>query len=66
MGRPALSIEVRAFDRIGLAVRSIEETCKAVGASAVRRSQQMDLAVCLVTDPWGTYIEISQGLAAVK
>jgi hypothetical protein len=26
----------------------------------------MDLAVCLITDPWGTYIEMSEGLAAVR
>jgi catechol 2,3-dioxygenase-like lactoylglutathione lyase family enzyme len=56
----------RAFDRIGLEVKNVEETCKAVGGSAVNRAKQMDLAVCTLTDPWGTFIEISQGLAAVK
>jgi hypothetical protein len=56
----------RAFDRIGLEVKNVEETCKVVGGSAVNRAKQMDLAVCTLTDPWGTFIEISQGLAAVK
>jgi len=56
----------RAFDRIGLEVKNVEEMCRAVGGSAVNRAKQMDLAVCTLTDPWGTFIEISQGLAAVK
>lgn len=63
---PVSGTKGRAFDRIGIEVQNVEETCKAVGGSPVRRARQMDLAVCLVTDPWGTYIEISQGLAAVK
>jgi len=36
------------------------------GASNVNWAKQMDLAVCTLTDPWGTSIEISRGLAAVK
>ena len=58
----------RAFDRIGLEVKNVDETCKAVGGSAVNRADKsrMDLAVCTLTDPWGTFIEVSQGLAAVK
>lgn len=56
----------RAFDRIGIEVKDVAATCKAVGVEKVNRAKQMDLAVCVLTDPWGTYIEISQGLAAVK
>jgi catechol 2,3-dioxygenase-like lactoylglutathione lyase family enzyme len=63
---PVAGTKGRAFDRIGIEVKNVEETCKAVGVANVNRAKQMDLAVCVLTDPWGTYIEISQGLAAVK
>ena len=63
---PVAGTKGRAFDRIGIEVKNVEETCKAVGVERVNRAKQMDLAVCVLTDPWGTYIEISQGLAAVK
>jgi len=67
---PVAPTKGRAFDRIGLEVKNVEETCKAVGGSNVNRANKeksgMDLAVCTLTDPWGTFIEISQGLAAVK
>jgi hypothetical protein len=39
---------------------------KRVGVASVNRAKQMDLAVCTLTDPWGTFIEISQGFAAVR
>jgi len=32
----------------------------------VNKAKNMDLSVSILTDPWGTYIELSQGLAAVK
>lgn len=62
----------RAFDRIGLEVQNLEETVKRLQDSgakfdgAIRTASNMKLAVAIMTDPWGTYIEISQGLAAVK
>ena len=62
----------RAFDRIGLEVQNLEETVKRLQDSGakfdgqIRKASNMALAVAILTDPWGTYIEISQGLAAVK
>jgi hypothetical protein len=62
----------RAFDRIGLEVQDLEATVKRLQGSGakfdgqIRKAQNMALAVAVLTDPWGTYIEISQGLAAVK
>jgi hypothetical protein len=63
---PVAPTKGRAFDRIGIEVKNLEDTCKAVGASAVNQAKQFDLGVCTLTDPWGTFIEISHGLAAVK
>jgi catechol 2,3-dioxygenase-like lactoylglutathione lyase family enzyme len=62
----------RAFDRIGLEVHNLEETVKRLQDSGakfdgqIRTASAMKLSVTVLTDPWGTYIEISQGLAAVK
>ena len=71
-GGPVAGTKGRAFDRIGLEVRNVEQKCKDFEASGVkldgayRKATAMNLAVCVLTDPWGTYIEISEGLAAVR
>jgi hypothetical protein len=69
---PVAGTKGRAFDRIGLEVKNVEQKCKDLEAGGIkldtgyRKATQMNLAVCVLTDPWGTYIEISEGLAAVK
>lgn len=69
---PVAGTKGRAFDRIGIEVKNVEQKCKDFEASGVkldgayRKATAMNLAVCVLTDPWGTYIEISEGLAAVK
>jgi hypothetical protein len=69
---PVMGTKGRAFDRIGLEVKNVEQKCKDLEASGIkldgayRKATAMNLAVCVLTDPWGTYIEISEGLAAVK
>lgn len=69
---PVAGTKGRAFDRIGLEVKNVEQKCKDFEAAGVRldgayrKATAMNLAVCVLTDPWGTYIEISEGLAAVK
>ena len=70
---PVAGTRGRAFDRIGLEVRSLEDQCKKLDAGGIKldgkgynKAKNMDLAVCLITDPFGTYIEMSEGLAAVK
>jgi|SRR5581483_1971432 len=70
---PVAGTRGRAFDRIGLEARNLEDLCKRLDAGGFKldgkgytKAKNMDLAVCLITDPFGTYIEISEGLAAVK
>lgn len=69
---PVAGTEGRAFDRIGLEVKNVEQKCKDLEAAGIkldtpyRKATSMNLAVCVLTDPWGTYIEISEGLAAVQ
>ena len=46
--------------------------CKSLEAGGIkldvayRKATNMALAICVLTDPWGTYIELSDGLAAVQ
>jgi catechol 2,3-dioxygenase-like lactoylglutathione lyase family enzyme len=70
---PVAGTKGRAFDRIGLEVKNVEDKCKQLDGAGIKldgkgynKAKNMDLAVCVLTDPWGTYIEISEGLAAVK
>jgi catechol 2,3-dioxygenase-like lactoylglutathione lyase family enzyme len=70
---PVVGTKGRAFDRIGLEVKNVEDKCKQLDGAGIKldgkgynKAKNMDLAVCVITDPWGTYIEISEGLAAVK
>jgi catechol 2,3-dioxygenase-like lactoylglutathione lyase family enzyme len=69
---PPMGTKGRAFDRIGLEVKNVEQKCKDFEAAGIkldtgyRKATAMNLAVCVLTDPWGTYIEISEGLSAVK
>jgi catechol 2,3-dioxygenase-like lactoylglutathione lyase family enzyme len=62
-----------AFDRIGLEIKNLENFCKKLDGGGIKldgkgynKAKAVDLAVCLITDPFGTYIEMSEGLAAVK
>jgi catechol 2,3-dioxygenase-like lactoylglutathione lyase family enzyme len=69
---PVAGTKGRAFDRIGLEVKNVEDLCRNLEAAGIkldtpyRKATAMNLAVCVLTDPWGTYIEISEGLAAVQ
>jgi hypothetical protein len=69
---PPAGTKGRAFDRLGLEVKNVEDFCKRMEASGTkldtpyRKAAAMNLAVCVFTDPWGTYIEVSEGLAAVQ
>ncbi len=69
---PVAGTKGRAFDRIGLEVKNVEQKCRDFEAAGIkldtpyRKATSMNLAVCVLTDPWGTYIEISEGLSAVQ
>ncbi len=62
----------RAFDRIGLEVVGLEAFCKKLEANGVklnneyRKTEAMNAAFVVLQDPYGTLIEMSEGLNAVK
>jgi hypothetical protein len=62
----------RALDRLGFEVADLAATVEKLKASgakmngAIANAKGFPLSVSILTDPWGTYIELSQGLNAVK
>ncbi len=60
----------RSYDRIGLEVVGLEAFCKKLEAAGVkfdspyRAAPQMNAAFAVLTDPYGTQIELSEGLSS--
>jgi catechol 2,3-dioxygenase-like lactoylglutathione lyase family enzyme len=57
----------RMLDHIGLEVRNLQAFCKKLEASGVKfdvpyKKQANGVASAFLTDPWGTYIELTEGL----
>ncbi len=59
-----------AIDHIGFEVKGLEAFCKKLEASGVKfdrpytKVPQLGLALAFITDPFGTYIELTEGLAS--
>ena len=62
----------RGFDHIGFEVRNLEEFCKKLEAAGQKfdrpfaRIPNSSVAIAFLTDPWGTYIELTENLAPPK
>ena len=58
----------RVLDHIGFEVDDLEAFCKQLEGQGIRfdipyrRIESMGLSVAFLTDPWGTYIELTEGL----
>jgi catechol 2,3-dioxygenase-like lactoylglutathione lyase family enzyme len=58
----------RALDHIGFEVKSLAAFCKRLEAKGVkldvpyRAVPQLGISIAFLTDPWGTYIELTEGL----
>ena len=67
---PVAKTAGRAFDRIGLEVRGLEAFSKKLEDAGVkfqspyRKAGNMNAAFAVLEDPWGTTIELSEGLAS--
>jgi extradiol dioxygenase family protein len=60
----------RMLDHIGLEVKNLEAFCKKLEASGVKfnvpyKKQPSGIASAFLTDPWGTYIELTEGLSGL-
>jgi len=62
----------RALDHIGFEVKNLEEFCKKLEASGIKLDRPYTklpnsaTAIAFLTDPWGTYIELTENLAPSK
>ena len=68
---PVVGTQGRALDHIGFEVKNLEEFCKKLEADGIklagpyRKVPALGIAVAFITDPWGTYIEMTEGLDKV-
>ena len=58
----------RALDHIGFEIKNLEAFTKKLEASGLKidapyRMLPNGLAIAFITDPWGTYIELTEGLS---
>jgi len=57
----------RALDHIGFEIKNLEAFCKKLEAAGVKFDRPYGhtptgLGIAFITDPWGTYIELNEGL----
>jgi len=69
---PTVGTTGRALDHIGFEVRNLEEFTKKLEAQGIkltvsyRKVPALGLAIAFINDPWGTNIELTEGLAKIK
>lgn len=65
---PTIGTKGRSMDHIGFEVKNLEAFCKQLGANGVkldspyRKIPSAGIALAFLTDPFGTYIELTEGL----
>jgi catechol 2,3-dioxygenase-like lactoylglutathione lyase family enzyme len=71
-GAAVVPTKGRSLDHIGFEVRNLEQLVKDLEAKGVKfdrpytKVPALGIAIAFLTDPWGTYIELTEGLAAVQ
>jgi hypothetical protein len=61
----------RALDHIGFEVQNLRDFVSRLEASGITMDRgytevaSLGIAIAFLTDPWGTYIELTEGLVAV-
>jgi hypothetical protein len=69
---PPAGTRGRGLDHIGFEVKNLEEFCKKLEGSGQKfdrpygRLPNSATAIAFLTDPWGTYIELTENLAPAK
>jgi catechol 2,3-dioxygenase-like lactoylglutathione lyase family enzyme len=68
---PVVGTTGRALDHIGFEVRNLEDFTKKLEAQGIkltvayRKVPALGLAIAFINDPWGTNIELTEGLNQV-
>jgi catechol 2,3-dioxygenase-like lactoylglutathione lyase family enzyme len=69
---PVVGTAGRALDHIGFEIKNLEEFTRKLEADGIklavpyRKVPALGIAVAFITDPWGTYIELTEGLDKVS
>jgi len=69
---PVVGTQGRSLDHIGFEVKNLEEFCRKLEADGIklsvayRKVPALNIAIAFITDPWGTYIELTEGLDKVS
>jgi len=69
---PVVPTKGRAIDHIGFEAKNIAAFCKQLEAQGIkldvayRQVPALGIAIAFITDPWGTYIELTEGLDKVS
>jgi len=65
---PTVPTKGRMLDHIGFEITNLEAFCKKLEASGVKldlpftKRPELGISMAYITDPWGTYIELTEGL----
>lgn len=68
---PVVATRGRAFDHLGFEIKNLEQFCKDLEAKGIKldrgytKAAGSPLGVAFVTDPWGTRIELTEGLGSL-
>ena len=69
---PVVGTQGRAVDHIGFEVKNLENFAKKLEASGIKLSTPyrsvpaLGISIAFFTDPWGTYIELTEGLDKIQ
>jgi len=69
---PVVGTRGRVIDHIGFEVKNLAEFCKKLEAQGIKldrpytKVDALGIAIAFITDPWGTYIELTEGLDKVS
>jgi len=65
---PTVGTKGRELDHIGFEIKGLEAFCKKAEAAGIKLDMpytprpDLGIALAFITDPWGTYIELNEGL----
>jgi catechol 2,3-dioxygenase-like lactoylglutathione lyase family enzyme len=69
---PVVGTQGRSLDHIGFEVKNLEEFCQKLAAQGIKLERPytkvaaLGIAIAFIKDPWGTYIELTEGLDKVS
>src|SRR5437667_8018725 len=69
---PVVGTQGRSLDHVGFEVKNLAEFCKKLEAQGIKlerpytKVEALGIAIAFIKDPWGSYIELTEGLDKVS